>query len=65
MTIFEKFNASVDLAFQKALNSENPLSPEMMRLLVAVIFGGYELFPFSPESARTYDPAGRAPPRDV
>jgi len=45
VTLFEQFHTSVERAFQKAFNSETTLSPEMMRLLASVIFGGYELFP--------------------
>lgn len=60
MTILEDFHAANELVFQRALNSETPLSWEMTRLLMKVIYAGYELFPFSPESPRTYDPAARA-----
>lgn len=45
VTIFEEFNAAVDRAFQRALNSEKKLSPAMTLLLYSVAFNGFELFP--------------------
>lgn len=45
MTLFENFHVSVDSALHRALHAEKPLSWEMKRILVAVIYGGYELFP--------------------
>lgn len=52
-TDFEKFDAMVDLAFQKALNSPIPLSWEMTWLLYSVMFDDYELFPAKRDDTRS------------
>lgn len=52
MTFFENCHVSVETALQKALKSPKPLSWEMTRILVGVIYGGYELFPSVQERDR-------------
>lgn len=45
MSIFDKFEASVRGDLPRHSSVKKPLSPEMTRLLVLVMYDGYELFP--------------------